>query len=75
MSSSLIPRFFRRDRARARVAPGVILALVLGVQLMVMLDATVVNVALPGIRAALGFSTTTLSWVLTAYTLTFAACC
>jgi EmrB/QacA subfamily drug resistance transporter len=71
LSSSLIPRFFRRDRARARVAPGVILALVLGVQLMVMLDATVVNVALPGIRAALGFSTTTLSWVLTAYTLTF----
>lgn len=68
---SLVSTFFRRNRARTPVAPGVILALVLGVQLMVMLDATVVNVALPGIRAALGFSTTTLSWVLTAYTLTF----
>ncbi len=68
---SLVSTLFRRDRTRTRVAPGVILALVLGVQLMVMLDATVVNVALPGIRAALGFSTTTLSWVLTAYTLTF----
>ncbi|MGH7922914.1 MAG: MFS transporter [Candidatus Dormibacteraceae bacterium] len=58
-------------RRRAAVAPGLVLALVLGVQLMVMLDATVVNVALPGIRASLDFTTASLSWVLTAYTLTF----
>ncbi|MFZ0216379.1 MAG: MFS transporter, partial [Candidatus Dormiibacterota bacterium] len=38
---------------------------------MVMLDATVVNVALPGIREGLGFTAANLSWVLTAYTLTF----
>lgn len=68
---SVVSTFFRRTGVRSGVAPGVVLALVLGVQLMVMLDATVVNVALPGIRRALDFSTTSLSWVLTAYTLTF----
>ena len=38
---------------------------------MVVLDATIVNIALPHIQGALGFSTTGLSWVLSAYTLTF----
>jgi EmrB/QacA subfamily drug resistance transporter len=38
---------------------------------MVVLDATIVNIALPQIQQALGFSTTDLSWVLNAYTLTF----
>jgi EmrB/QacA subfamily drug resistance transporter len=38
---------------------------------MVVLDATIVNIALPHIREALNFSTTSLSWVLNAYTLTF----
>ncbi|GAA2448411.1 MFS transporter [Streptomyces macrosporus] len=40
-------------------------------QLMVVLDATIVNIALPHIREALDFSTTGLSWVVTSYTLTF----
>jgi EmrB/QacA subfamily drug resistance transporter len=40
-------------------------------QLMVVLDATIVNIALPHIQTALSFSTTELSWVLNAYTLTF----
>jgi EmrB/QacA subfamily drug resistance transporter len=35
------------------------------------LDATIVNIALPQMQQALGFSTTSLSWVLNAYTLTF----
>ena len=35
------------------------------------LDVTIVNIALPQIQQALGFSTTSLSWVLNAYTLTF----
>ncbi|RBQ14091.1 MFS transporter [Spongiactinospora rosea] len=39
---------------------------------VVILDATIVSVALPGIRASLGFSTATLPWVVNAYTLTFA---
>jgi EmrB/QacA subfamily drug resistance transporter len=38
---------------------------------MVVLDATIVNIALPHIQDALSFSTTDLSWVLNAYTLTF----
>ncbi len=38
---------------------------------MVVLDTTIVNVALPHIQQDLGFSTNTLSWVLNAYILTF----
>src|SRR6185436_16585920 len=53
-----------RDRAVA-------LALVLGAQLMIILDMTVVNVALPSIARDLHFSPTGLSWVLNAYTLPF----
>ncbi|EGX60060.1 transmembrane efflux protein [Streptomyces zinciresistens K42] len=40
-------------------------------QLMVVLDITIVNIALPEIQRALDFSTTSLSWVVNAYTLTF----
>jgi EmrB/QacA subfamily drug resistance transporter len=38
---------------------------------MVVLDATIVNIALPHIQDALKFSTTDLTWVVSAYTLTF----
>ena len=38
-------------------------------QLMVVLDATIVNVALPRIRRALGFSGSGLEWVASAYAL------
>ena len=41
-------------------------------QFMVILDVSIVNVALPSIKDALGFSTNGLQWVLNAYTLTFA---
>jgi EmrB/QacA subfamily drug resistance transporter len=41
-------------------------------QFMVILDVSIVNVALPSIRGGLGFSTTGLQWVVNAYTLTFA---
>ena len=50
---------------------GVALALVLGAQLMIILDLTVVNIALPNIASGLHFSESGLSWVLNAYTLTF----
>ena len=46
-------------------------AIVLVAQLMLVLDATVVNVALPHIQSDLGFSPAGLSWVLNAYTLAF----
>ena len=38
---------------------------------MVVLDATIVNVALPHIQRALGFSGTNLEWVINAYALAF----
>src|SRR6476661_5865223 len=41
-------------------------------QFMVILDVSVVNVALPSIRRDLGFSAVDLQWVVNAYTLTFA---
>lgn len=53
----------------SRVATGV--AIVLVAQLMLVLDATVVNVALPRIDSDLGFGPAGLSWVLNAYTLAF----
>jgi EmrB/QacA subfamily drug resistance transporter len=40
-------------------------------QLMVVLDATIVNIALPSAQRALGFSTTDRQWVITAYALAF----
>ena len=39
--------------------------------LMIVLDVTIVNVALPSIRADLGFSETSLAWVVNAYLLTY----
>ena len=47
-----------------------LLVLCLG-DLMIVLDTTIVNVALPSIRADLGFSETSLAWVVNAYLLTF----
>jgi EmrB/QacA subfamily drug resistance transporter len=55
----------------ARKHPFIALAAIVGTQLMLLLDATVVNVALPGIGDHLGFSPTSMSWVLNVYTLAF----
>jgi len=54
-----------------QVAPWLVMAAILTTQLMIVLDATIVNVALPHIQTALGFSPTGLSWVINAYTLAF----
>lgn len=48
------------------------LAVVCLAQFMVILDVSVVNVALPSIKSGLGFSTTGLQWVVNGYTLAFA---
>jgi EmrB/QacA subfamily drug resistance transporter len=50
---------------------GLALVVIAAAQLMVVLDATIVNVALPHIQRALGFSGSGLEWVVTAYALTF----
>jgi EmrB/QacA subfamily drug resistance transporter len=59
------------ERAGSRVNPNAVLAVVAIAQFMVILDSTVVNVALPTIRRDLGFSEQSLSWILNAYTLMF----
>jgi EmrB/QacA subfamily drug resistance transporter len=51
---------------------GAILLLACLAQFMVILDVSVVNVALPAIRGALRFSEQDLQWVVNAYTVTFA---
>src|SRR6476469_2284448 len=62
------------SRPASRVNPNAVLAVVAVAQFMVILDATVVNVALPTIQRHLGFSEQSLSWVLNAYTLTCGGC-
>src|SRR6266702_7328911 len=42
--------------------------------LMIVLDMTIVNVALPSIKDDLGFSETSLAWVVNAYLLTYGGC-
>lgn len=48
-----------------------VLVLVCVAQFMVVLDATIVNVALPSIQSGLDFSATSLQWVVNSYTLFF----
>src|SRR2546422_3367562 len=56
---------------QVRASANAVLAIVAVAQFMVVLDATVVNVALPTIQRSVGFSEQSLSWVLNAYTLIF----
>ncbi|HEY4279787.1 MAG TPA: MFS transporter, partial [Conexibacter sp.] len=55
----------------AAVNANAVLALVAVAQFMVILDASIVNVALPTIKQDVGFSEQSLSWILNAYTLIF----
>jgi EmrB/QacA subfamily drug resistance transporter len=55
----------------ARRNLGIALVVIAAAQLMVVLDASIVNVALPHIQQALGFSGSGLEWVITAYAVTF----
>ena len=48
-----------------------VLAMLGVAQLMVVLDATIVNIALPSAQTALGFSTDSRQWIVTAYALAF----
>ena len=57
--------------AQAHRHLGLALVVIAAAQLMVVLDATIVNVALPHIQRALGFSGSGLEWVVNAYALTF----
>jgi EmrB/QacA subfamily drug resistance transporter len=69
--SSLRTRAERAREANPSSRAGVALLIMLSAQLMIILDATVVNIALPHIMTSLHFTSTSLSWVMNAYTLTF----
>ncbi|SPT58020.1 MFS transporter [Actinomadura madurae] len=56
-----------------RYRPGWALALVTGACVLMTLDITIVNVALPEIRDALGSDLAGLQWIITGYTLAFAS--
>src|SRR6266702_2396596 len=58
--------------SRHSTNPWVVLVIICLAQFMVVLDATIVNVALPHIQESLGFSEASLQWVINAYTLVFA---
>ena len=66
MTSSATGQAGTRDGGRRL---GVALLVIATAQLMVVLDATIVNVALPHIQTALGFSGSGLEWVVNAYAL------
>jgi EmrB/QacA subfamily drug resistance transporter len=57
--------------ARRSAHPGLILLLIAGAQLMVVLDATIVNIALPKMGDYFDKSQTSMTWALNAYTLAF----
>jgi EmrB/QacA subfamily drug resistance transporter len=63
--AGVIPRTARSGRL------GLALVVIASAQLMVVLDATIVNVALPHVQRALGFSGSGLEWVVNAYAVTF----
>ena len=58
-------------KARVPRHLGLALVVIAAAQLMIVLDATIVNVALPHIQRALGFSGSGLEWMVTAYSLAF----
>ncbi|MFJ2781403.1 MULTISPECIES: MFS transporter [unclassified Kitasatospora] len=57
--------------AHGHSRPGIVLATVCVCQLMVTLDASIVNIALPAMGQALGFADSALPWVVNAYALAF----
>jgi len=60
-----------RDGAKGARGRWSALALIVTAQFMVVLDVAIVNVALPSIKTDLGFSQTSLQWVVSAYALLF----
>ena len=70
--TSLLPRRAPTRRATSHASnPNLVLGLILAAYLMIILDISVIITALPEIHTALHFSSTGLSWVQNAYTLTF----
>jgi EmrB/QacA subfamily drug resistance transporter len=60
-----------REAAGPAGLRGIALALILTAAFMVVLDFSIVNVALPSIEAELGFSASSVQWIVTAYAISF----
>src|SRR5512138_3646650 len=60
-----------RSTARRSTHPALLLFLIAGAQLMVVLDATIVNIALPSMGRYFDKSQTDMTWAINAYTLAF----
>jgi EmrB/QacA subfamily drug resistance transporter len=59
------------DGARRHAHPSLVLLIIAGAQLMVVLDGTIVNIALPSMGAYFDKSQTDMTWALNAYSLAF----
>ncbi len=65
------PRVINKVTGKKQTSHWLVLILLCLAQFMVVLDVSIVNVALPAIQNAFNMSQTTLQWIITAYTLTF----
>jgi EmrB/QacA subfamily drug resistance transporter len=71
MSATVIQSPTPASRQHRSVNPWVVLVIACLAQFMVVLDATVVNIALPSVQRGLHFSSANLQWVVNGYTLIF----
>jgi EmrB/QacA subfamily drug resistance transporter len=70
-ASQAAPATSSAASGRGLAHPGIVLAVIAGAQLMVVLDATIVNIALPSMGHYFHRNQTDMTWVLNAYTLAF----
>src|SRR4051812_34120190 len=64
-------RLEAHDAAGRNTHPALALIVIAAAQLMVVLDGSIVNIALPSIQTDLGVSASSLAWVVNAYALAF----
>jgi EmrB/QacA subfamily drug resistance transporter len=71
MSEALTPTASVAESPPRKVNPWLVLVIACMAQFMVVLDITVVNIALPSVQRGLHFSPANLQWIVNAYTLVF----
>jgi EmrB/QacA subfamily drug resistance transporter len=71
MSQALAPTATATERPPAKTNPWLVLVIACMAQFMVVLDITVVNIALPSVQRGLHFSPANLQWIVNGYTLVF----
>ncbi len=70
-ATEAIPQTAQQEPARAERRSWIALYVLCAAMLMIVLDGTIVNVALPSIQEDLGFSQSSLAWVVNAYLIPF----